>query len=884
MSIQDIKFAFNTLNDQIELLNQKYKEKKTNIEEISEFKKIIPTLDEELNFWKDEIKRIGNNPQMEEELVVWTIEVKGLEKSKKEKKSELKILLMSQKVLEDDINSLENNIKKNSEFLKKDSLSVLKLNKKELNNDNIFEVFKILKKLLETNENKENDMLTFISFLQKSEINLDAKLLKLTAKIYNEDIKIIPKQIINFISFFNKNNQLKVLDLWPTNGYGLISLLDNQEITYVTYIPSNSKAIFDNVFSAENVSYENINDLKVHKQLLDLIIGYAPDDNIKIDYQTDGSKIISDKKSYIEFFRYCQNLNNEGNAFFIVKSDFLLNRKDKSVLFNISDFNIFINAIFDLSEFNSPLADFILILLSQKSSKKIFVGSISQNEKDNQLLYKNFHRKKEGKIPQYGSYTSLDNFYSFNTFIKNLDVTKYFDQKSLISKPVSFFAEEINFHDDKGEYDDIPNSIYISNNDSLDVTTSLEKIITDKNSYFQVVFDPVQAFDEYVAKYLNTALGLKIRAPLSLKTDDQSLLMDILSKIEFYLPKIDDQLEIIRTEALIRDISTRANFQREELWRNPENYIKIRELLKTDNSNAKYNFEKWIESLPFPLSSILWECITTSKYEHKVKYLLNFFEAFSELNVIILLSGLMSDSNFFNEEFSNCITNRKFPFWFYSPSFGNWNFFGRCLSRTIQMLSYNKYKFSKCLELFGNPEREFILNLTSERLYNILHEVSKYRNSWDAHGPVVNEDLYKNRYEILRNSLSKFYEIIGNTFDNSYLILPESNEYKEGIYFYKIRKFMGANPKFRSVKIESTTPLDSDRIYLYSKEQTKPIELLTLIIFTKNTCYFYNHKDNISNQIQYVSYHNKENPESEFSENIISQFKSLFERNIKDYR
>lgn len=877
MSIKPLKDCYCSLDSKKEEFNKKKEERTTNLQKISDLKKIIPTIDEELIFWKEEIKRIENNPQMQEEFILWSEEVKKLENEKNIKKSDLKKFLKSNKKIKENLTSLENNIHKISESLQKNSLIVLKLKINELTEDEILEVLKILKDLFEYNGNKKKDMFSFISFLTKSDINTDTKLLKIIAKLFEENIDIISEKIVAFIYSFIKNNSVKVLDLWPSNGYALISLFSNIESNYITYLNDETKPIFQNLLSSENVTCEHIDKLNVKNQILDLIIGYVPNDNTIIDYEIDNSRIISDKKTYIHFLKACENLNNNGKAFLIIDSKFILNRGQKSVFSNMCNKNLFINAIFDLSEFNSPFSDLLLILFSHNSSKKIFVGSISKNERNNKLLKKNYNLKKEGEIPLYGSYISLDDFYAFKTFFKTLELKKYFQKKNLETKTLSNSSNEINYDANK-YYDDIPNSIYIPYNDSLDVTTSLEKIKNNKTKYFQVVFDPEKVFNEYIAKYLNTALGIKIRTPLSLQTSNEDLLLDMIHNIEFYLPKLEDQLEIIRTEAFIRDINTKANYQRDELWRNPDNYREIRELLRKDNSESQYTFEKWVESLPFPLSSILWECITTPKYEHKVKYLLHFFEAFSELNVIILLSGLISDSYFFKEKFSNCITNQKFPYWFYSPSFGNWNFLGRCLSRRIKSLSYYEYNFSKCLGLFGDPEREFILNLTSERLYDLLHEVLKNRNSWDAHGPVVNEDLYKNRYEILRNSLSKFYEIIGNTFENTFLVLPGGNEYKDGTYFYTIRKFIGANPKFKSFEIKTTVPMDSDRIYIYSKDQTKPIELLSIIIFFKDTCYFFNNKDKISNQVQYVSYHNKEKPELEFPESVINHFTLIFEK------
>ena len=317
-------------------------------------------------------------------------------------------------------------------------------------------------------------------------------------------------------------------------------------------------------------------------------------------------------------------------------------------------------------------------------------------------------------------------------------------------------------------------------------------------------------------------------------------------------------MNIVSLDSFIRDISTRASNFHEELWRSPESYSKIQEILKVEENEQEYNFEKWVESLPFPFSSILWESIVVSDFEYKVKYLLHFFEAFSEFNTILILSCLISDSYFFDKEFSRSIENNKQKFWFFSPTFGNWNYFGNFLSKNIQRLSRNTFTQNKILDLFGNTEPEFLKKITSNELYDVLYQVSKYRNSWDAHGPVVSKEEHENRYKILKSSLSKFYEVIGHIYDNSFLIIPQSNNYKDGIYYYTVKKFVGTNTKLKELDIETSIPLETDKIYFYSQEQKKPVHLLPLIKFQDETCYFYNHQEKEKYQTQYISYHNKE--------------------------
>ena len=384
--------------------------------------------------------------------------------------------------------------------------------------------------------------------------------------------------------------------------------------------------------------------------------------------------------------------------------------------------------------------------------------------------------------------------------------------------------------------------------------------------------------------FLNSDIGIKIKESLILDFYDSFSFEKILSTTEIYIPNFDNQIEIVRIDSLINDISARSQTYKRDLWKNPNNAPEILEYVSSLDEESEFKFERWIESLPFPIASILWESVIAHDYEHKVKYLLHFFEAFSEMNVIIMLSSLLSDENYFIQEFSWCIeTSPKFRNWYLHPTFGNWNFFGRCLSKNIQKLLRNKYEKSKCLELFGNPENEFLEKITSEGLYDIFDKISRYRNVWEGHGPIVTPQEYENRFKILRTSLSEVYQIISNIYENTLFVLPVINNYKDGIYYYSVDKFMGSRNSFKPLKFESIVPMDSEKIYLITNNQRTPIEMINLIIFENKACYYYNEFNRDKYKAQFVSYHYKDIPEIFHPSDKINNFLSIFHDTKRNY-
>jgi type III restriction enzyme len=289
---------------------------------------------------------------------------------------------------------------------------------------------------------------------------------------------------------------------------------------------------------------------------------------------------------------------------------------------------------------------------------------------------------------------------------------------------------------------------------------------------------------------------------------------------------------------------------------------------KIDSSDGKHNavedleIESWIETLPFPLASILYAYSAEGENERKIKYLIHFFEALSEFNVTLILSALSQDLKFYQENFVQCInTNSKYRDWYQKPTFGNWNNFGSCLAKGIRRILETIEKRDKCLELFGNPSDSFIWMLTTSKIYNILFDVANYRNKWEGHGPLVNEKEYEKRLEILKNSLIELKSIISENYTNILILSPLKSVYIDGIYHYQASNLMTSRAPFRTIELKTKIPMENEKKYILQKGQLKPLELLPLVEIIESpekeqeACYFYNGIDKKSKVAHYISYH-----------------------------
>ncbi|GAF90773.1 unnamed protein product, partial [marine sediment metagenome] len=77
-----------------------------------------------------------------------------------------------------------------------------------------------------------------------------------------------------------------------------------------------------------------------------------------------------------------------------------------------------------------------------------------------------------------------------------------------------------------------------------------------------------------------------------------------LQEAILYLPSISDQEAIISTDSILTDIQTQVDILRRSLWQQPLDHGEIKE--SASSINQEEAFTDWVETLPFPLASILW--------------------------------------------------------------------------------------------------------------------------------------------------------------------------------------------------------------------------------------------------------------------------------------
>jgi len=832
----------------------------------SEVTSDISDLESELIVWKKEKEELQKDPANKEEVKTWQSQIDKIEENIKEKEADLKDLQekiddlnLENQELKDKIGTIET---EHIEYVTDKIQEFQRLSDDNTHLDNYKEelVFnlKLLKDLWKV-QGKDYDLVKFVKFFKSKDFEVDFKLLN---DLFTESNGyFIPSLISEFLNAYLEDykfenitdSNCKIGSLmfhieYPNNG-NLIAFLENSE----------DEEVIDLIYTDKNINFKiNLEEFQeTSENQFDIVVGSADNNQTELIDLDD----VSDTRENISFLQVASKLSQEGIGFFITNPELRLNWDDKSVFSNLGKYDLYIDAIIRLSSeiFPERDSDRTLLIIKKNKPQNIFVGELNPSSKD--ILLENLKKRKSGKIPQHGLLTDIESFYSFSNLLAKTESEYLAITTGLEPLKFNKIVKDVFSSHNFSETEDDYNYLFLPLDVNSKPVLSSQNFECKEEMYLQIFFQPEVALADYMARFYTTPLGKKIRESVNIGLNSPKVSKKLLLDSEVYLPNLDNQIDLVSVDSSITELITRAKSNKLKLWNSP---LKVEDIQKEiedmDDGKSEEKFEQWIESLPYPLASILWCSITNPNYERKVKYLLHFFEAFSEFNMTLLLSGLSSDENFFEEEVKRCFgDDPRFRNWYFKPTFGNWYKFGSCLSKTVRRLvEENK---NKCLEVFGNPDPEFLHSIAHKELITISEEVSNYRNQWEGHGPVVSEKEYQNRYKILRSVLSRVYQILSDAYENTFLILPLQSSFQEGVHNYSIKRYTSTRAPFKPDNIETVKLMDKTKIYLAHKNQRKPVELLPFVINIDGACYFYNGRDYDTSKARYVSYHYHEKPE-----------------------
>lgn len=608
-----------------------------------------------------------------------------------------------------------------------------------------------------------------------------------------------------------------------------------------------------------------------------------------------GSRVtLKDSLSNLIIAASTARLAESGMGIFVVPPSFFLSTN--SVLKRFPDLGFSVEAAFGLPPgvfAPHALIPTYLLVVRKRSNRQMFVAQLTNDPKTNSQVLTNYHRGQEGGAVDLGRYVDALDF-------QGLDPLRARENFEAASKRIGFPAVDlkdlttaINLgrFGDEFQFPFADNAVYIPMIGHSDVVTSLDDLILKPQNYAQVAIAREKSDATFIAQFLNSELGIKIREWGKTGNTIPKLTKKSIQSLRIIVPELKFQKKILDVEArLSSEENTLLSLQndllelRRELWRSPRSAENVSERLAHFSTRisgelkeeANLRLDQWFETIPFPLASILraWQASPSEDYKTKHEHLLHFFEATAQFISVILLSAYISNEALYavhKEKLNETLAKHKLSF--QRATFGTWKFVVEYLGKQTRLLLQENGRKQEdvgrdreiCASIFADSTLKLPMCLSSKEIAEILATTNKMRNDWSGHGGVVGQEQAKHRNEQLIGQVERLRHAMSDVWETSLVVNALHCRPRKGLFENEIAILKGSNSEFLKESRAMTTWLDVDSLYIINGIHATALKLLPLIQVSaspetaKNACYFFNRTEREG--ARFVSYHFAGKPE-----------------------
>lgn len=584
-----------------------------------------------------------------------------------------------------------------------------------------------------------------------------------------------------------------------------------------------------------------------------------------------------------------KRLSATGMGLFVVAQSFFAS--SSSVFRQFTALGLGVEAALALpSETFAPHTDMpsYLIIVRNHVTSDVFVAQLSSDVTSNREVLSNLATHEEGGSLELGRFVDSLSF-------RGLDLIRQHERikeaERLLGGPalsLKELASAINLGRgrDDFQFEQQENAVYVPLIGMSDVVESLDGLTLKPQNYAQIVMRSGVADVEFLARFLNSEFGREIRRLSKSGTVIPKLTKKTLMELPIILPSVPVQQAVVEVEegiaaqrnTLLGLQNELAQFER-NLWANPQSAGAVGQRVsvlskKLSGGPLEYavaGLDQWIETVPFPLASILraWQATSTNDFKTKYEHLLHFFEATAEFVSMILMSAFSSKEPLFEQHLQKLTrAMREQGLGFKMATFGTWKcsveYFG---ARTRDLLEGEGHNGSLFTEVFSDLPVSLLKALSSLELVGILTRANKMRNDRTGHGGVLGQEEARRLHEQLLGDVQKLRECMADAWTGTQLIRSLSCVMRQGVFDNDVAVLMGSNSEFLQASKATSTCLDTELIYLVSEGSSRALQLLPLMQIgpspesAKNACYFYNRLEKDKRSVRFISYHFVEKPE-----------------------
>ena len=587
-------------------------------------------------------------------------------------------------------------------------------------------------------------------------------------------------------------------------------------------------------------------------------------------------------------------LSEKGVGLFVVPPSFFF--AERSVLKRFAELGFNVDAALALPPGSfapyTAISTYLLVL-TKTPPKPMFVAQLSSDTNANSQILANLANGVEGGAVELGRYVEALEF-------RGVDSLRAGDYFETASKQIGFpsvvledLAREINLgrSGDGFKFPPASNAIFVPMIGQSDAVASIDELTLKAQNYAQVVIDPSRSHATFIAQFLNSEIGRKIREWGKSGTTIPKLNKQTLKRLQVFIPDLATQQKMLEIEArlsaeenIMLSLQNDLSELRRDLWKNPRSAEIVSDRLEEFSGRiagelkeqASIGLGQWFEAIPFPIASILraWQATPSDDYKTKHEHLLRFFEATAEFLSVILLSAFSGNEALYalhKEKMKESMAKQNLSF--RRATFGTWKlvveYFGK---QTRSLLQENGKKPDDatndraiCASIFADSTLKMPSLLCGKDIAAVLGATNKMRNDWSGHGGVVGQEEAKLRNEQLLGQVEKMRQAMSDVWDASLVVNALHCKPRGGVFENEIAMLKGSNSEFLKESRAMSTWLDVDSLYIINGDQKGALKLLPLVQVSaspgtsKNACYFFNRTER--DGARFVSYHFAGQPE-----------------------
>jgi len=564
----------------------------------------------------------------------------------------------------------------------------------------------------------------------------------------------------------------------------------------------------------------------------------------------------------------CARLSGSGTAMLIVTPAFLWSTGGLEALEAIRKSGCRVRALIHLpgGSFRHTGIGTYLAIFERGEQQDVFVGEFAESLEHQRSLIANYKRRKPGEQPALGRLCALPAFRGFNAFVAQERLKRMvratgwpkLAAESVILKLARLSSLDGNLAQDANSL------VFRLLGQPTAVLDPVDLPRSAKRNCVLLSIDPKIADARYMVHWFNQSpIGQTTVASVSRAGALSGLDPETLLKAKFFLPPLAEQRQVLHGIEHLNRVRAEATELETALWSFTEKTDGVVERICTINQEDRY--EDWIESLPFPLASILWRHRAgggSAREQYEV--LLHFFEATAAFVATIHLSAFMADDDLWRNAAQGLLEGlAKQHLSLERATFGAWKFTAEYLSAKCRKLLAEDEGKATCARVYGTSNPNHLSMVCDPGLLFALQRANRIRNMTTGHGGAIGPDEAKSTHDELMALVHRIRGVFGRSWLGYELIQPSEGRYQSGVHRYKAKRLMGTRSSpFEVVERDSTQPLESERLYLFDAISQSGILMRPLIRVMPspekraNACFIFSRSE--KDGAHFVSYHFEE--------------------------